>query len=206
MTYRADEVGIALRIEALETEVAAMEGKRAGLQLGIAEAVERMRAAQSRWKKLVRTGNRTIIAIAGLLMGFLGGATCSGATFLVIPFACEGGITAELTGRPTEGSEDMLPDSQQCRVTVEGEAGDPGEGDDDDSGCRAEVVCGWDVIYRGRGGCGTYYSALDVLYWDSASSSEDGTPAVVISEHSNLAAIRDDGGRHLAIEVRDPDD
>ena len=58
MTYRADEVGLSLRIEHLEKEVAELEGTRAGLRAALAEAVDRARVAQAKWKKAVRCETR----------------------------------------------------------------------------------------------------------------------------------------------------
>jgi hypothetical protein len=111
-------------------------------------------------------------------------------------------MAEELTGRVTGGTPGTLPESQQCKLSVEGEAGELGA--DGEGGCEAVVECGWHIVYRGRGGCGQFHDQ-DVLYWDGAPSSEDGTPALVIAEHSHYAALRDDDGRELTLEVRDPD-
>jgi hypothetical protein len=78
-------------------------------------------------------------------------------------------------------------------VVIEGWAGDPAV-DPDDEGCTALVQCDGRDVYRGRGGCGKYFDASEIEYWDHATTREDGSPAIVIAETRRLMVLRDDEG------------
>jgi hypothetical protein len=186
VTFRDETLILRERLGELEVERARQEGRRAGLEVALAEAEERLDHAERELARL--PGRRRVKRMSARTLGVLGvlAAVAAALTLLALLGEWSSDIDHHLAVVVERSERAGLAEGTRCTVEIVETDEDP------ERPCEATLRCGGRAHYRGRGGCAEFFDADLLEYWDHAL--DDGSPGLVVVESEGRAVLRKPGG------------
>lgn len=190
MTYRDESVILREKLLELEAESARLEGRAAGLEVALQEAVNEAEDAQAALddfprQKARRWYSAKVLGCIGALvaLGAMGGSC-------VACIVCTEWVNDEVdddwSGQVDFTSVPSLADGTRCSLRLfQADQEDP---------CRATLTCDGQRRYSALGSCANAGRGNDPEYWDRDAAGIDGDRSLAVSVRNGVALLREGTG------------